>query len=315
MEWLNIHKRDASSMQIGSDFDGVSDGLEANHLFWNNPFATLYGNPPVEAQGPNADVWAFLVGPNNNPAWTGHISLRGNIMVNNLIAPYMYPGNDPGQFLAYESPFMDTNSFSTFQDLIPQLSPASTAGDIIGTCPSPNTNGPFTNLFIDLYVLDPEGWTNGIAFLLPDLTDNATHTNGFPAGRQFLGTFVDNGPLDRDPAVGHFNFDAAGLGLASGTQVTIAANYSMDAPGTHNGRMHTSNFSNPITLRAPLKIIAVSRAGTNVAISWTGGTGPYSLRRKSPITGAWATVQTGLSGTSTSYTDSGTAAYYQVVGN
>lgn len=64
MEWLNIYKRNASTLLLGSDFDGVSDDLEANLFYWNNPFSDLYGNPPVVNPGPNADQWAFIVGPN-----------------------------------------------------------------------------------------------------------------------------------------------------------------------------------------------------------------------------------------------------------
>jgi hypothetical protein len=200
------------------------------------------------------------------------------------------------------------------KDLIPQLSASSTAGDIIGTCPGPSTNG-FTNIFIDVYTLDPEGWTNGIAFELAELTDNLTYTNGFPGGRKLLGTFVDNGPLDRDPAVGSFNFNAAALGLTPGTQVTIAANYSKDPAGTHNGRTHTSNFSNPQTLRAPVKITSVTSSGTTLTINWTGGAAPYTLQKKSPVTGGWGNVATGISGTSQTDTISGLEAYYRVLGH
>lgn len=318
MEWLNIYKRNASSLLLGSDFDGVSDDLEANLIYWNNPFAALYGNPPVVNPGPNADQWAFIVGPNGTrgaTTWTGFITMRGNVMVNNLLAPFMYAGNDSAEFVFYESPFMDTTNFSKFSDLIPALSPSTTARDIIGTCPAPNVSGPFTNLFIDLYVLDPEGWTNGIAFALPDLTSVGVVTNGFPAGRRFLGTFVDNGPLDRDPAVGRFNLDTSELNLAEGTQVTIAANYSMDPAGTHNGRTHTSNFSNPVTLLPAFKVTSTVRDGENVTLTWSGGTAPFSLRRKTSLGGPWITVQSGITGNTTTYPDPASIAFYQVVGN
>ena len=323
MEWLNVYKRNASSLLLGSDFDGISDDIEANLIYWNNPFAALYGTPAVPGPGPNADNWAFLVGPNGTrgaATWTGFIAMRGNVMVNNLMVPFDYVGNDPTQdyhaeFSFYEGPFMDTTNFSSFSDLIPQLASGTTVTEIIGTCPTPNYSGPFTNLFIDLYVLDPEGWTNGIAFALPDLTDHATFTNGFPAGQKFLGTFVDNGPLDRDPKVGIFDFDASALNLEAGTQVTITANYSMDPAGTHNGRTHTSNFSNPIALAPVFTITSASRVGMSVTLTWQGGIGPFSLRRKGSLTDPWVTVQTNLTGGVATYTDTGVEAFYQVVGN
>jgi len=58
---------------------------------------------------------------------------------------------------------------------------------------------------------------------------------------------VDNGPQDSDPAVGKFSLNLFGLDLGTGA-VTVTANYSADPPKTRNGRIHTSNFSNPITL-------------------------------------------------------------------
>ena len=40
---------------------------------------------------------------------------------------------------------------------------------------------------------------------------------------------------------------------------------------------------------------------------------PYTLPRKSPITGAWGNVTTGIGGTSTTDTISATEAYYRIV--
>jgi hypothetical protein len=327
MLWLDIHKRNASWMQVGSEFDGVSDALEANLFYWDNPFHTLYGNPPVPPPSGSDGLWSFFIGPPNNSVsdiFTGWISMRGNQMVNNLLAPYSYAdgtgtpttqGDLYPRFLAYETPFMNVSTATVYNDLLPKLSASSTAIDIIGTCPSTN-GGAFSNIFVDVYVLDPEGWTNGQALALSELTDGLTYTNGFPQGKTYLGTFVDNGPLDRDPAVGSFNFKANALGLAPGTQITITANYSADPAGTAHGRTQTSNFSNPTTLRAPIQITSVTRTGSNVTITWTGGTAPYTLQRRSPLTGTWSTVQTSLPGLSTTYSDaSPTQAYYQVLGN
>lgn len=315
MEWLNIFKRNASSLLLGSDFDGVSDDLEANLIYWNNPFSGLYGTPPVAGPGPNADNWAFLVGPNGTrgaSTWTGFISMRGNVLVNNLLVPFMYAGNDSAQFAFYEGPFMDTANFTSFSDLIPTISPASSASELVGTFPKPNSTSLFTNLFIDVYTLDPEGWSNGIALALPDLTVGGT-VSGFPAGKAFLGTFVDNGPLDRNPSVGAFDLDISQLHLAAGTQVIVTANYSMDPAGTHNGRTHTSNFSNPVALQPGFQFIGGSRVGSTVNLSWSGGTPPYSLQRKTFLDNTWTTVQSGIQTTSTSYTDAANQAFYRIV--
>jgi hypothetical protein len=297
-------------VRFGSDFDGVSDALEANLLYNNYPFDTHF--PPPNAGTTPETIFDGTGASENfggmNPGL--RMAFRGNVTVGNDLLPYKY-ANGAGTLLPlftnYSAPYM-----STAASIIPRLSASSTSGDIIGTCALPN--GAYTNLFIDVYVLDPESWANGALFEEVDLNP-VVFTNGFPQGKGYLGTFVDNGPLDRDPAVGGFNFKAATLGLVPGTKVTATANYSADPVGTHNGRTHTSNFSDPATLREPLKITSVARNGSNVTISWTGGTAPFSLQSRSLLTGAWTTVQTGIATSSTTYSESGGEAFYQVLGN
>ena len=66
-------------------------------------------------------------------------------------------------------------------------------------------------------------------------------------------------------------------------------------------------------LAAPVTITSTSRSGTSTTINWSGGKAPYSLQRRSPLTGAWGTVQTGIAGNTTTYTDASGPAYYQVL--
>jgi hypothetical protein len=66
-------------------------------------------------------------------------------------------------------------------------------------------------------------------------------------------------------------------------------------------------------LAVPITITSASRSGTDTTISWTGGKAPYSLQRRSPLTGSWSTVQPSIAGNSTTYTDTDTQAYYQVL--
>ena len=66
-------------------------------------------------------------------------------------------------------------------------------------------------------------------------------------------------------------------------------------------------------LAAPITITSTSRSGTSTTINWSGGKAPYSLQRRSPLTGAWGTVQTGIAGNTTTYTDASGPAYYQVL--
>ena len=285
-----------AKLQFGSDFNGVSDAAEANIVYNNNPFSTIFPNPGA-ALAPvtlGADAGA-------------RVSVRGNVFVNNGLVPFDYAraGSTLQPFTNYSAPYMSTNAA-----IIPELSTNSTAADIIGVCASTN-GGIYSNIIVDVYVLDPEGWTNGMAFNLPELNG----TNGIPQGRAYLGSFVDNGPADRDPAVAKFNFGAGALNIPSGTQITVTANYSADPPGTTRGRTHTSNFSNPVTVRVPVRITSVSRSGTTLTINWSGGTGPYTLQKANTITGGWSNVTTGIAGTSTSTTITGTEGYFRVLGN
>ena len=295
-------------VRFGSDFDGVSDALEANLLYNNYPFSTHYPTIPPTPQ----TVFDGVGSENYGGMVAGlRMSFRGNVTVGNDLLPYKY-ANAAGTlwtpFTNYSAPFM-----STAASIIPSLSTSSTSHDIIGTCASTN-GGSYSNIFIDVYVLDPESWINGALFDEYDLTLNFTSTNGFAQGKTYLGTFVDNGPLDRDPAVGSFNFNAAALVVAPGTQITVTANYSADPLGTHNGRTQTSNFSDPVILQPPFMITSVTRSGSNVTITWTGGNAPFSLQRRDTIKGTWISVQTGIVSSSTTYSDSGDQAYYQVVG-
>ena len=294
--------KNTATARFGSDFDGVSDAIEGNVIYMNNPFSVLFPTP---------------VGSGGPPSFSQYdsgakVSLRGNKMVNNNLAPFSFANGIGGFLIAftnYEAPNMSIEG-----DIIPGLSTNSTVADIIGACALTN-GGPLSNIIVDLYILDPEGWNNGKLFALSELSDQSTYTNGFPQGKTYLGSFLDNGPLDRNPAVGRFNFNAGALGISSGTEVTVTANYSSSPPGVHNAVTHTSNFSNPVTLRAALKITSFSRTGSTLTINWTGGSPPYTLQKRNPITGAWGNVTTGIAGTSTTDTIAGIQSYYRVLGN
>jgi hypothetical protein len=207
-----------------------------------------------------------------------------------------------------------TNFSATFMNIDGEIIPglaASTTSALVGTCAA-GTNSS-TNIFIDVYTVDPEGITNGMAFALPELNG----TNGIPQGKMYLGTFADNGPADSNAAVGAFNLNIASLGLSAGTDITVTANYSADPGGTSRARVHTSNFANPVKLTqgaTPVTITSVTASGNTLTINWSGGTAPYSLQRKSPVTGAWEIIQPSINSTSTTDTIT-TNAFYRVGSN
>src|SRR5256884_7202513 len=202
------------------------------HLF----FFFLMIRPP-----PRSTLFPYTTLFRSSPG--ARVSFRGNILVNNALIPFGYADGASGRlnnFTNYEAAYMSTNA-----DIIPVLSTSNIWPRLTGTCAV--GVAPYTNIIIDVYQLDPEGWANGMTFGLQELIARDGTTNGFPQGRKYLGSFVDNGPQDSDPAVGKFSLDLSGFDLGPG-QVTVTANYSSDAPGTHNGRVHTSNFSNPVGL-------------------------------------------------------------------
>lgn len=288
------------NVRIGSDFDGVSDALEGNVIHMNYDFNTLYPNPP-------ANIPPLFMGIDAGE----RVALRGNVMIGNNQAPYSFASGDPVAFTNIESRFMDT----TGGNIIPILT-GSTSGTthLTGTCVLGISNTVdhlfYTNIVLDVYVADPEGLADGAKFELPEIG-----CHGFPQGLTYLTNYVVDGPLDLNGAPGAFDFHIFNLGLAPGTLVTVVANYSADPPGTHNGRTHSSNFSDPLALgiTQAVNITSIVKSGGSVTITWTGGTAPYNLQAKQgPITGSWVKLIDGITTHSVTVPISGAENYFQI---
>jgi hypothetical protein len=256
----------SGTLQFGSDFDGVSDDLEGNVVYGNYPFSYYYpdpGNPNNPGEG---QFWSVNAG--------ARISFRGNSLVNNNLVPYSFANGSYGwlnNFTNYEALYMDTNA-----SIIPTLDAAqSTYPYLVGTCA--HGVAPYTNILFDVYQLDPEGWTNGISFQYFEL-GAPDATTGFTQGRKYLGSFVDNGALDLDQAVGSFKLNISALNVSS-TTVTLTASYSADPAGTRHGRAHTSNFSNPVTypvVSTPVTLGA-AKSGSNLVLTWPQAGGLFTI--------------------------------------
>ncbi len=223
-----------TTVRVGSDFDGVSDAVEGNVIAMNYPFATIFPSPGGAVPPDFASI---------DPG--ARVSMRGNVLINNNVAPYTYDtgqGNRLDSLTNYFAPYIDT---TLTNGIFPVLSTNSTQEHLMGYCGL--GLAPYTNIIIDVYVADPEGWTNGEAFFLYELMDPITFDfYGFPQGRTYIASFLDNGPLDRDPRPGFFDFDLSSYNLGSAF-LTVTANYSADPPGTHNGQVQTSEFAVPVT--------------------------------------------------------------------
>jgi len=210
-----------AAVRFGSDFDGVSDAWEANRVYNFTNASDLFFEGDCRVMLPPC---ASL-----NPGI--RLSFRGNVTVNNELVPYSYAKSDGTClicFTNYEALYMDTNS-----DVIPNLNTNSAYPRLKGTF-APGI-APYTNIFIDVYQLDQEGWTNGMALSYFD-----TFNNGFAQGSKYFASFTVSN-------TGAFDIDLTGKTTTLGP-LTVTVNYSADPPGTHNGRVHTSNFSSPVTL-------------------------------------------------------------------
>ena len=231
---------DGAKTRFGSDFDGVSDDLEANLVMNNHPFENPIVINPITAR-PGAIM-----------------SVRGNRFVNNFPLPVNVAGAafslaDPDPATFYLAHLMTTNPLV----IQPVITEAGTY--LVGTTPIPKAI--YTATIIDLYEADPEGMTNGMTLAMPELP------NGFVQGREYIASFVDNSLADLDPAPGAFRFDISALSIV-GKTVTITANYSVEPPGTHNATVVTSPFSEPMVVSLVLKASIVRNADNTVTLTW-----------------------------------------------
>ena len=283
----SIGINNGAQVRFGSDFNGVSDALEANVVYNNNDFNTLYPSP-------SSDVAPSLLGVFNNVAATdGWISVRGNQLVNNFP---LYNPDDGGSGGRYFDSW--SNYIAGAIQTVPALT-NSTVTTLNGTCGLPN-NG-YTNMVIDVYLPDPQGQTNGAKFDYPFF--GGTAGPGFVQGKTYLGNFRDNGPKDSNPAVGAFSLDISSLGLTAGTKVTVAVTYS---------RFAIPKMNPPVL------------SGGNATVTWSGDNGgPYNtpgqggptsgfgVQHATSVTGPWTTV---FSATNNAVLPaSSSTSYYRVV--
>lgn len=282
-----------ATCQIGSDFDGVSDDLEANVVHNNWPMEFFHPEPSLSTAP------EFL-----RASGGALVAVRGNKLVNNFVPPYALTTTG---YDAYYTPYVADPLVT-----LPTLDAASTTTRLKGTVPlgSPAYN----RVLVDLYLPDPEGIANGILFAFPDFPD------GFPQGLTYLGTYEDNGPEDLNAVAGQFEFNIASLGLSATTKVTVSANFTADPKGTPRSRTHTSPWSIPVALQqgsvvTPISIGSVTRAGANITITWSGGNAPYTVLKRTDVnTGTWQTVTT-TSNNSVTVPADGARGFFVIQGN
>lgn len=282
--YMNDGRDGQTRLIIGSDFASsrspATIAAQANHFYNNLPVA-IFGNPPTTISG----IVPFIEYQHPNftdETWTSNswVSLRGNVMAGNGLAPFNY-ANDTGSLLprltAMSGMYMDNSGA-----VIPALDAGSSQFPTLAGTFAPGTNG-FTNVIIDVYQLDPYGWTNGQAFALSELTDFSTYTNGFPQGKKYLGSF----PVAN---TGSFNITLPpSADLGSG--VTVTANYSKSPAGTALAATMTSEFAMPIFW----PVISMTQSGGNLNLSWDPANGLYTVQTNASVVspGTWGNFTVG----------------------
>ena len=289
----NFQMSQGTQVRFGSDFNGVSDDLEANIVYNNNP-------DPALGLAKSSIQEAMNSGPGViTNAW---FSMRGNVMVNDY--PLFNP-DDPtaSRFVNWWSNFVAYAAAPTKPDAsIPVLSGSSTVSTLSGTFLPPSHG--FTNLVLDLYVPDPLGLANGIPFAL------ASFPSGFVQGKTYLGSF-----LIPNPASGAFSLDISGLGLANGTKVTAAITYSSFArpnitSATRSGNSTTLTWSGNNGGPYTLGTHDTGVSGIQPALSG-GPAGFFNVQSASAVTGPYTTAGVTLNNTTT-ITDSASTRFYRI---
>ena len=239
--------------RIGSNFDNLSDPSEGN-LIANNYPSELFPASGYLAAG---DAISFL----SQLTTSGAVSLRGNSLIDNFPFP-VSPLRNGGSFFTdyYAQALVDST-----KGVSPVLSTNSTVTQLVGTVPEANTN-VYARTVVDIYVVDQEGMTNGIAAAIPQLPQ------GFIQGSKYLGSYVVNSAADVTSKLNAFSFDITRLRIAPGTQLTVTANY----------------IAPQVAGEAPT-LDSITQTANGLSITWTGNA---SLQTASAVTGPWQDLQT-----------------------
>ncbi len=259
-----VHQfNNTSTVRFGSDFNGVSDALEANTVV-------------------DSLLFDFDTSSPTNSRW---FSMRGNSLVNTSTPDASTPPLGDGQMeadgLDIYTNFIDVSGTNSTLAILPVIGAGTTTAFLTGACGQP-VGAPYTNLMVDLYAAD-------------------TTPGAVPQGKTWLAGFIDNSPGDMDTNVGSFKFALPSGLVASGAKVTIAVTYSRDtqpklgAVGrvANQTTLTVTGGSGPIygilqssAVTGPYTYIA---AQTTSSTTFTDATTPHSFYRAA---GASATGQT-----------------------
>jgi hypothetical protein len=285
--------------RFGSDFDGVSDAVEGNVVYNNWPPSLFPASDwdPTSGTVPPSTLNFF-----DELSTGASVSGRGNVLVDNFPFPVSPLKPDGGVEGAFLTNYMAKALADVNAGLVTVLSTNSTVSQLIGKVPVHSAAYPVT--IVDVYVVDPEGMTNGMAANIPELP------YGFVQGKTHLGSFTVTS------TDGTFNQDISSWGVTPTTLLTATASYSKSPAGTHNAETLTGPFADPVRPKAAAAqpmITSVTRNGSNLTINWSGGTPPYQLQKRANLNTGTPWVNEGAASGATTATVpiSGSQYYYQ----
>lgn len=283
-----LEARKNSSIRVGTDANGASDVVEANHL--------------AGFAGP---LFRFHASNNDDADAPVRIALRGNESFNNHGTPPV----DPGQNVSAERFF--TGILDDPAGITRPVFASGTPTNVLGTIPPglPSGLAAGSRVAVDFYIADPGGLTH----------QSAEYPSGWLHGRRYLGTLTEGSAQDADPAPGSFRFDirAWALGIADLRNLVCTANYRLST-----GAVATSAVSEPLgdkatdptTPPSPIRLAATLLADGSIKLSWTGGNPPFVVSRLASLAPGATTENVTVTARESTVPASGPRGFFRVTG-
>ncbi len=270
----------SAQYRIGSNVDGVSDDVEGNVIANHWPISMFPATPTFTDLLPDGLNFFDEISKGSI------ISLRGNSLINDFPYPVSPTKTDGGEAGAWVTNYYAPALVDATMGITPMIDASSTTARLKGKVPV--AIAEYSKTYVDLYLLDQVGHTNGMAASIPELP------HGFIQGSKFLGSVQVDGASDLNPKAGEFEVDIRSLGVAA-TNITITANYAKSPVGTDAAVVLTSPFSAPVLLQQSTEVdpptLSIALSGSTVTISWEKSATGFTLQAKEKLSDAtWTDV-------------------------
>lgn len=253
-----------STVQFGSNSDGLSDDLEGNWLVNNRPFSFFFPTPdPTQI--------ASVAGLFNSPDPSASISWLGNHLENNGAIPVPLNQVTNGY---YSGVLVDPSQ------PVPTITQLSVT-ELAVSFPPATASYPMAQ--VDVYLADRDGLSLGSGFAI----------GGFPQGQNWLATVWDGGTNDLDPQPNAIRLNLEPLGLSGGDPITVAVTYGTTNPPLPGERV-TGPFAPALLLpdTGPLGVGTPKLGVDGFHLLWTNGIPPFLVQFKGTNSTTWFDLAT-----------------------